>query len=108
MTHNMKNEYRRKTNPKIVALIIEASLLIIGVVVVLIFDAVKKPLNIIPVVIVSGVLVFALFLTLSLIRYDAFREIRSDFKETNLPLYTDPTTMICHDLIDEAEEKKKD
>ena len=55
MTHNMKNEYRRKTNPKIVALIIEASLLIIGVVVVLIFDAVKKPLNIIPVVIVSGV-----------------------------------------------------
>ena len=102
----MKNKYRRR-NPKIIALLIEIFLLVTGTIVALIFDGVGKPLYWVPVVIVAGILIFSLILTLSLIKYDALRDIRADgsFKQTNLPLYTDQTTLTCHDII---EEKDKD
>ena len=68
----------------------------------MILDGVGINTSIWPKIIITGVYLFALTLTLSLIRYDVMRDIRSDFKNTNLPLYTDQTTMICHDLVDEA------
>ena len=63
--------------------------------------------NMLPFLIAAGVLIFLLVLTLSLIRYDAMRDIRADgsFKGTNLPLYTDNTTLQGHDI---REENKKD
>ena len=102
----MKNKYKKR-NPKVIALIIEIVLLVVGTIAALIFEGVGKPLYWVPVAIVAGILIFSLILTLSLIRYDAVRDIRADgsFKQTNLPLYTDQTTLICHDII---EEKDKD
>ena len=94
----MKN---KRINKKYVALIIEISLLVICSVVILILDAVNKQINIFIWVAIYSVLVFALILTLSLIRYERLREIRSDFKDTNLPLYTDNTTLMGHDIKDE-------
>lgn len=94
----MKN---KRINKKYVALIIEISLLVICGVVILVLDAVNKQINIFIWVAIYSVLVFALILTLSLIRYERLREIRSDFKDTNLPLYTDNTTLMGHDIKDE-------
>lgn len=100
MNHNYK-----KVNAKVVALIIEISLLIICGIIVLILDGMKKQINIFIWVGIYSVLIFALILTLSLIRYERLREIRTNFKETNLPLYTDNTTLMGHDINDERENK---
>ena len=95
---------RRRLNSRVIALIIEISLLFIGSIVVLIFDQMQKSLPILPVVIIAGILIFSLVLTLSIIRYESLRDIRSsDVYKGNLPIYTDKTTMICHDLKDESE-----
>ena len=50
-------------------------------------------------------LLFSLVLTLALIRNERFREIRSTFKESNLPVYTDNSTMMLHDIVDENKHK---
>ena len=95
---------KRRLNSRVIALIIEVSLLFIGSIVVLIFDQMQKPLPILPVVIIAGILIFSLVLTLSIIRYESLRDIRSsDVYKGNLPIYTDRTAMICHDLKDEGE-----
>ena len=99
----MKNEYKRKTNFKIVALIIEVVILLASAIIVVVFEKINKPINVIPFAIVSILSLIALIATLSRIRYEYLRAARSDFYNTNLPLYTDKTTMICHDLIDEKE-----
>ena len=98
----MKNRYRRR-NPKVIALIIEIALLIVGGITAMVFDSIGKPIHWIVLVVFGSILIFALILTLSLIRYDAMRDIRAEqsFNKTNLPVYTDQTTMLCHDLIDE-------
>ena len=103
----MKYRYKR-TNPKVVALIIEIVLLVGVAITASILDSLKKLPNMIPVVVITLVLVFALVLTLSLIRYDSMRDIRADgsFKGTNLPLYTDETTLLGHDIKDEGDETK--
>ena len=98
MNHNYK-----KVNAKVVALIIEISLLIICGIIVLILDGMKKQINIFIWVAIYFILLFALILTLSLIRYDHLRAIRSEFKNTNLPLFTDNTTLMGHDIKDEEE-----
>ena len=100
----MKNKYKRR-NPKVIALIVEIVLMVVFAVIILIFDQVGKPLFWIPVVAIFGILIFLLFLTLSLLRYDAMRDIRADgsFKGSNLPLYTDSTTLQGHDIKDESE-----
>jgi len=94
----------RSRNPKVIALIIEIVLLLLASLTLLILDTVGVTIPIVPVLIVFGVLLFAFILTLSLIRYDSLRSIRKYFKETNLPLYTDSTTLMGHDIKDE--EKK--
>ena len=91
----------RSRNPKVIALIIEIVLLFLSALTLLILDSVGVSISFIPVIIVFGILLFALILTLSLIRYDSLRSIRKDFKETNLPLYTDSTTLMGHDIKDE-------
>ena len=103
LKQNMK--YYKRRNPKVIALIVEIVLMIVFAIVILIFDQVGKPLFWIPIVIVFAVLIFSLFLTLSLIRYDSMRDIRADgsFKGSNLPLYTDQTTLQGHDIKDESE-----
>ena len=93
--------------PKVIAAIIEGALLIIGVHVILILDFCGIKVPILPIIIVAGVLIFALILTLSLLRYDSLRDIRETFKETNLPLYTDKTTLQGHDIKDEEENKNR-
>ena len=93
----------RSRNPKVIALIIEIVLLFLSALTLLILDSVGVSISFIPVIIVFGVLLFALILTLSLIRYDSLRSIRKDFKETNLPLYMDSTTLMGHDIKDEEE-----
>ena len=102
----MSHRYRRR-NPKVIALIVEIVILVVGFIVLSILDGMGIKLNMIPFVIAAGVLIFLLILTLSLIRYDAMRDIRADgsFKGTNLPLYTDSTTLQGHDI---REENKKD
>ena len=52
---------------------------------------------------IFSILMFSFVLTLSIIRNERLREIRSDFKNTNLPLYTDNTTLLCHDIKDEEQ-----
>ena len=103
LKQNMK--YYKRRNPKVIALIVEIVLMIVFAIVILIFDQVGKPIFWIPIVIVFAVLIFLLFLTLSLIRYDSMRDIRADgsFKGSNLPLYTDQTTLQGHDIKDESE-----
>ena len=93
----------RSRNPKVIALIIEIVLLFLSALTLLILDSVGVSISFIPVIIAFGVLLFALILTLSLIRYDSLRSIRKDFKETNLPLYTDSTTLMGHDIKDEED-----
>ena len=103
----MKKYYRR-TNPKKVALIIEASILVVGFIVLLILDNCGVKLNMIPFVVIAGVLMFSLILTLSLMRYDAMRDIRADgsFKNSNMPIYTDPTTLQGHDIVEDRDTKE--
>ena len=104
----MRNKYRSKINPKYIALIIEIGLLLISTITFSILDGLNVKLNIIPIVIVSVVLIFALVLTLSLIRFDSLRDIRSsDVNKDNLPIYTDNTTLLGHDLKDESEKKER-
>ena len=102
----MKKYYRR-INPKVVALIIEIAILVVGFITLSILDSVGVKLNMVPFLIIAGVLIFALVLTLSLLRYDSMRDIRADgsFKGTNLPIYTDPTTLQGHDIVEETENK---
>ena len=108
------SRYYRRTNPKNIALIVVISLLAIGGITLLILDGMGVKLNMIPVIIISGVLTFSLILTLSLIRYDHIREIRSDQyidkenKRVFMTIYTDQITNICHDLKDESEHKNND
>ena len=100
------NKYR-KVNLKIVALIVEIVLMLLTVAIVLIFDSINKPINMIPIIVIIGVLLFCLILTLSLIRYDAMRDIlSSDVFKDNIPLFTDQETLICHDLKDESEKER--
>ena len=99
----MKNPYKTKSNSKIIALIVEIVLIVIGVIVLSILQGVGVPINYIPVIIITGILLFSLVLTLSLIRYDSIRENRKTFKEGNMPLYTDQTTLLGHDIKDEQE-----
>ena len=110
----MKNEFRSKSNPKIVALIIEIALLVLGSIFILIWYGIGKTLEIIPVMIISLSLLLALIVTLILIRYDSIRELRRHGyfgnKEENkifLNIYTDSTTLMGHDLKDESEESKR-
>ena len=104
----MRNKYRSKINPKYIALIIEVGLLLISTITFSILDGLNVKLNFIPIVIVSVVLIFALVLTLSLIRFDSLRDIRSsDVNKDNLPIYTDNTTLLGHDLKDESEKKER-
>jgi len=98
----MKNSYR-KVSKKVVALIVEISLIIICSIVVLILDATKHQINIFIWVGIYAALIFALLLTLSFMRFDRLRELRSDFKDTNLPIYTDQTTLMMHEIKDEEE-----
>ena len=100
----MKHNHRH--NPKIIALIVETILFVIGIIILMILEGVGINVTMWPKLIITGVYLFALALNLSLIKYDAMRDIRSEFKNTNLPLYTDETSMICHDLIDEKQNKK--
>ena len=99
----MKNPYKKRINWKIIAVIIEISIFVVGAITVLVLDSLKIKYNKIPFIVISAVLLFILVLTLSVVRYDSFRAIRSNkeaFKD-NMPIYTDQQTMICHDLIDE-------
>lgn len=97
----------RRRNSKIIALIVILLLLLSGGITLLILDNIGVKLNYIPILIVTGVLVFSLLMVLSLIRYDSLREIRTGFKETNLPLYTDSTSLLGHDIKDENKEDKE-
>ena len=99
---------RRRVNWKVVALLIEIVLLVAVSVVMIVLNGINITFNIIPMVIVTMVIVFCLILTLSMIRYDYMRSNRSEFKETNLPLYTDQTTMLAHDMRDESEGRKSE
>ena len=110
----MKNEFRSKPNPKIIALIIEVALLVAGSIFVSIWYGMGKTLEIIPVMIISLSLLGALVFTLILIRYDSIRALRKEGyygnKEENkifLNIYTDSTTLMGHDLKDESEERRK-
>ena len=98
----MKKSHK-KVNKKIVALAIIVFLLVACGVVILILDAIKRQINIFIWVGIYSALLFALVLTLTMIRYERLREIRKDFKNTNLPLYTDNTTLLVQDIIDEKE-----
>ena len=101
----MKYPYRRH-NPKVIALIIEIVLLAGFELTALILDSAGKPMNWILLLVVTLVLIFILILTLSLIRYDSMRAIRETFKDTNMPLYTDQTTLMGHDIKDEEEKDR--
>lgn len=103
----MRYKYHRH-NQKIIALIIEVILFALAIITILILEGVGVKVSIWPKIIVTGIFLFAFILTLSLIRYDAMRDIRTNFKETNLPLYTDQTTLTGQDIIDETKNKKSD
>ena len=90
-----------KVNKKIVALIIEVTLLVISSVIVLVLDSIKIEISIFVWIAIYTVLLFALVFTLILIKNARLREIRTGFKETNLPLYTDTNSLRLHDIIDE-------
>ena len=96
----MKNPYRRH-NPKFIALVIEISILVIFIITGFVLEGIGKPIHWTVLLVFTGVLLFAIFLTLSLIKYDSIRDIRESFKDTNLPLYTDQTTLLGHDIKDE-------
>ena len=98
----MKKKYKH-INPKIVALIIEIVILVVGFITLSILDGVGVKLKMVPILIVTVVTIFALVLTLSLLRFDAMRDIRADgsFKGSNLPLFTDQTTLQGHDIVEE-------
>lgn len=98
-------KYRRH-NPKFIALIIEIVLLIAFSITALVLDETGKPMNWVFLLVIILVLIFSLVLTLSLIRYDSMRNIRDTFKETNMPLYTDQTTLMGHDIRDEENNRK--
>ena len=102
----MRKPYR-KINPKFVAFIVILGLILVLSIVVIVMDTIKKPLPILPIAITYLVLVLIMIVILSMLRYDFMRNIRGTFKETNLPLYTDQTTLMCHDIKDEAEESRK-
>ena len=102
----MKYKFHRH-NPKVVALIIEVALFVVGITVLLILEGVGVNISFWPKVILTGVFLFVFVLTLSLIRFDAMRNIRTGFKDTNLPIYTDDTTLLGHDIIDEIQNEKK-
>ena len=103
----MNYKYRRH-NPKTIAIIVEISLMALFGILIMILDGVGIKLPWIPVVIVFVVLMFSLILTLSLLRYDAMRDIRADgsFKGSNLPLFTDHTTLQGHDIVEEKNKKE--
>lgn len=103
----MKHSYRKKANPKVIALIVEISIFSVGMTILSILYYNKVEINYIPVLVATLILLFAIVLTLSRIRYEALRDIRADgtFKQTNLPLYTDETTLIGHDMKDEHENR---
>ena len=108
-------EYRRHRNPKVIALWIEIILLVAGALTLLILDGAGVKMNIIVVAILSGVLIFSLILTLSLIRYDVVRSLRrdgyfanKDNKNVFLNIYTDPTTLMGHDIKDEEMKDKSE
>ena len=102
----MAKRYRR-TNPKVIALIIEIVLFVVGSIVAYIFSSVGKPINNVVLLVGAGIFIFALLLTLSLIRYDAMRDIReSDINKDNVPIYTDNTTLLGHDIKEESERDK--
>ena len=94
---------------KVIALVIEAALLFIGFIVAFICSSIGYPINYIILIVYFGVLIFAALLTLSLISYDRMRDIRSsDLHKGNLPIYTDRTTLLGHDIKDEERKKKDD
>lgn len=95
----------KKRNPKIIALIIEIVLFLIGILIYVILESIGIKINYILILIIFGILLFSFLLTLSLIRYESLRNIRENFKDSNLPLYTDQTTLLGHDLKDEEEKK---
>ena len=107
----MKKSYRPKPNPKVIALLIEIGLMISGAVFLMVWYSLGKTLVFWPTIVISVVLLFALIITLNLIRYDAIRAIRSEHyinkekKNVFLTLYSDQTTNICHDLIDESRDE---
>ena len=100
----MGYRYRRR-NPKVIALIVEIVLFLVFMLILLILYEKEVKLNVPVTLIITGVLLFSILLTLSLLRYDAMRDIRADgsFKGTNLPLYTDSTTLQGHDIREENE-----
>jgi len=102
----MSYKYHRR-NPKTIALIVEIILLLVSGITCMILGGVGVNLPWIPIVIIFAVLMFAFLLTLSLLRLDAMKDIRADgsFKNTNLPLYTDQTTLQAHDIIEENRRK---
>lgn len=101
--------YRKKRNPKVIALFIELALSLIGFIVLFIYYKNGIQLNIAATLIITGILLFSIVLTLSKIRFDAMRDIRSDgsFKQSNLPLFTDETTLIGHDIKEENNSEHK-
>ena len=100
---------KKTINYKIIALIIEVVILIGFASLSYVLEKINKPINIWVVVVICGTLMFLISLTLSIIRYDSMREVRKDDAyKGNLPLYTDKTTLICHDLKDEREKESHD
>ena len=100
-------KYGRKLNPKVIALIIEASLFAMGYIVLFILYKNGVEINYIPVLAVTLVFIFVIVVTLSRIRYDAMRDLRgSDVYQDNVPIYTDDTTLLAHNIIDETEKDK--
>ena len=111
----MKNGYKKKHNPKIIALLVEVILFTGMTIFVSIYHyGLHKDLNMVLMIVLTGIWLFAFILTLSLIRYDSIRAIRQEGYYTNkdekkvfMNIYSDSRTMICHDLKDEAEEERK-
>ena len=104
----MNKGYHRKKNPKVIALFIEIVIFLIGFTISSIYFYIfKKQMNNV-VIILFCIWIFVFILTLSLIRYDRIREIRSEGHYTNkdekkvfLNIYDDKTSLVCHDLKDE-------
>ena len=107
---------KKKLNPKIFALIIELVIFVVAAVFLYIYHYVfKQPLIIWPIVIITVIWIFALVITLSRIRYDSIRELRSSGYYTDndnnrifLNIYDDNTSLTCHDLKDENSVDKKE
>ena len=110
----MKNGYKKKHNPKIIALIVEIILFLGMTIFVSIYHyGFHNDLNMVLMIVLTGIWLFALILTLSLIRYDLIRATRQEGYYTNkdekkvfMNIYTDKETMICHDLKDEADKER--